>query len=31
MQMMGALRNASQISVQVLRDGHPTTLTYQIQ
>ena len=31
MQMMSALRNASQISIQVLRDGQPTTLTYQIQ
>jgi general secretion pathway protein C len=31
MQMMSALRSASQISIQVLRDGHPTTLTYQIQ
>jgi general secretion pathway protein C len=31
MQMMSQLRNASQISIQVLRDGHPTTLTYQIQ
>jgi len=31
MQMMSALRNASQISILVLRDGHPTTLTYQIQ
>jgi|SRR5271168_146237 general secretion pathway protein C len=31
MQMMSQLRNASQISIQVLRDGQPTTLTYQIQ
>jgi general secretion pathway protein C len=31
MQMMGSLRNANQITIQVLRDGHPTTLTYQIQ
>jgi general secretion pathway protein C len=31
MQMMSALRNASQISIQVLRDGEPTTLSYQIQ
>jgi general secretion pathway protein C len=31
MQMMTTLRNATQISIQVLRDGHPTTLTYQIQ
>ena len=31
MQMMSALRNATQINIQVLRDGHPTTLTYQIQ
>jgi general secretion pathway protein C len=31
MQMMTALRSASQISIQVLRDGQPTTLTYQIQ
>ncbi len=31
MQMMSQLRNATQISIQVLRDGHPTTLTYQIQ
>ena len=31
MQMMSSLRNANQISVQVLRDGHPTTLSYQIQ
>jgi general secretion pathway protein C len=31
MQMMTALRNASQITLQVLRDGQPTTLSYQIQ
>lgn len=31
MQMMTSLRNATQISIQVLRDGQPTTLTYQIQ
>ena len=31
MQMMTALRNSTQLSLQVLRDGHPTTLTYQIQ
>jgi type II secretion system protein C len=31
MQMMAALRNTTQLSIQVLRDGHPTTLTYQIQ
>jgi general secretion pathway protein C len=31
MQMMSSLRNANQINIQVLRDGHPTTLTYQIQ
>ena len=31
MQMMSSLRNANQISIQVLREGHPTTLTYQIQ
>ncbi len=31
MQMMNGLRNASQITIQVLREGHPTTLTYQIQ
>jgi general secretion pathway protein C len=31
MQMMNALRSASQITIQVLREGHPTTLTYQIQ
>jgi general secretion pathway protein C len=31
MQMMSSLRNANQITIQVLRDGHPTTLTYQIQ
>jgi type II secretory pathway component PulC len=31
MQMMTALRNTTQLSLQVLRDGHPTTLTYQIQ
>ncbi len=30
-QMMGELNNASQISIQVIRDGHPTTLSYQIQ
>src|ERR1700683_5279676 len=28
MQMMSSLRNANQITIQVLRDGHPTTLTY---
>jgi len=31
MQMMSQLRNATQIRIQVLRDGHPTTLSYQIQ
>jgi general secretion pathway protein C len=31
MQMMSALHNATHISIQVLRDGTPTTLTYQIQ
>jgi general secretion pathway protein C len=31
MQMMSSLRNANQISIQVLREGHPTTLNYQIQ
>lgn len=31
MSMMNALRNASQITVQVLRDGELVTLTYQIQ
>ena len=31
MQMMSALRGANTITIQVLRDGHPTTLTYQIQ
>jgi len=31
MQMMSALRGANSISIQVLREGHPTTLTYQIQ
>ena len=31
MQMMSSLRNANQINIQVLREGHPTTLTYQIQ
>jgi general secretion pathway protein C len=31
MQMMSGLRGVNSISIQVLRDGHPTTLTYQIQ
>ena len=31
MQMMSSLRGASSISIQVLREGHPTTLSYQIQ
>ena len=31
MQMMNALRNANSINIVVMRDGHPTTLTYQIQ
>lgn len=31
MQMMNSLRYSSQISIQVLRDGNPTTLTYQVQ
>jgi general secretion pathway protein C len=31
MQMMSSLRNANQITIQVLREGHPTTLTYQVQ
>lgn len=31
MQMMSALRGANSISIQVLREGHPTTLSYQIQ
>ncbi len=31
MQMMSALRSASSINIQVLREGTPTTLTYQIQ
>jgi len=31
MQMISSLRNATQINIQVLREGHPTTLTYQIQ
>ena len=31
MQMLSALRNATQVSIQVLREGHPTTLSYQIQ
>jgi general secretion pathway protein C len=31
MQMMSSLRNATMITIQVLRDGHPTTITYQIQ
>jgi len=31
MQMMNSLRGANSIIIQVLREGHPTTLTYQIQ
>jgi general secretion pathway protein C len=31
MQMMSAMRNATMVTIQVLRDGEPTTLTYQIQ
>jgi len=31
MQMMSALRNVGSINIVVMRDGHPTTLTYQIQ
>ena len=31
MQMMNSLRSASQVTIVVLRDGEPTTITYQIQ
>ena len=31
MSMMNAMRNASQITIQVLRDGEIVTMTYQIQ
>jgi type II secretion system protein C len=31
MQMMSALRNVTHLSIEVMRDGHMTTLSYQIQ